>query len=338
MAASFAGKGAVFAAESADEADPLKGITIIDAHSHPDEFFTVRSGGDSSSSMSSIKQLGMSATAFCAVGDSKQPGGFWEESFPGLMAQLGRAMRYVESGKTKLILKTSDVASHVAPGEPTGCILGIEGANPLQEGLDRFDEVHRMGVRIITLGHYMASAFTDVMGEPPRHGGLSLLGRSAIERMDRLGIIIDAAHASSDSLAQMAEITKRPIIDSHTSPSPGYGRATGRFRGSREMEIIAKTNGIVCTWPMAYRRGDYRRESFLDWAQEILEMKKRIGMEHVGLGTDGGGHLPARIKGYSDVRDLRKLAQAMTEVGLTREDIAAYMGGNFLRVFKAYTG
>jgi len=67
-------------------------------------------------------------------------------------------------------------------------------------------------------------------------------------------------------------------------------------------------------------------------------MKKRIGMEHVGLGTDGGGHLPARIKGYSDVRDLRKLAQAMTEVGLTREDIAAYMGGNFLRVFKAYTG
>jgi microsomal dipeptidase-like Zn-dependent dipeptidase len=57
--------------------------------------------------------------------------------------------------------------------------------------------------------------------------------------------------------------------------------------------------GIVCTWPIAWRKGDYRRETLLDWVKEIAEMKKRTGIEHVSLGTDGGGHLPGRVTGYN---------------------------------------
>ena len=254
------------------------------------------------------------------------------------MIQLEKAMRYVKSGQAKLVLKSSDIPNPLRPGDPVGAILGIEGANPLQDDLNRFDEVYRFGVRLITLGHYKVSNLTDVMTEPPKHGGLSALGRKAVERMDKLGIVIDVAHASADALKQIAEVTRRPLVDSHTSPCPGDTRPCGRFRTWREMELIAKTDGIVCTWPIAWRKGDYRRETFLDWAKEIAEMKKRIGIEHVGLGTDSGGHLPDRVAGFKDVADLTKLAAAMIEVGLTREDVAAYMGGNFLRVFRAYSG
>jgi len=62
------------------------------------------------------------------------------------------------------------------------------------------------------------------------------------------------------------------------------------------------------------------------------------GMEHVGLGTDGGGRLPALISGYKDVRDLVKLIGAMQEIGLSHEEIAAYMGGNLLRVLRQCIG
>jgi len=63
-------------------------------------------------------------------------------------------------------------------------------------------------------------------------------------------------------------------------------------------------------------------------------MKNNFGIEHVGLGTDGGGcYRP--MDEYHDERDLEKLAVAMLEVGLSREDIAAYMGGNVLRVLNA---
>jgi membrane dipeptidase len=311
-------------------------MMIIDAHSHPDEFFSNRSPKDMSSSLLSIKQLGMSAAVFCGIGDRSRD--YWEESFSGIMGQLSSAMAYVESGKARLILKASDITSPAGLQGPVGCILGIEGANPLQGDLQNFDKVYHYGVRLITLGHYQVNEFTDVMTAESKRGGLSGLGKKAIGRMDALGIVIDVAHASYNAIKDIAEITKRPLVDSHTSICHNNTFPCGRFRTWNEMELIAKTGGVVCTWPIARRKGEYQRETFLDWAKETVEMKKRLGIEHVGLGTDGGGHLPAMIQGYEDVRDLRKLAADMIELGLTKDEIAAYMGGNFYRVFKAYTG
>jgi microsomal dipeptidase-like Zn-dependent dipeptidase len=316
--------------------DILKGMMIIDAHSHPDEFFSDRFPRDMSSSMSSIKKLGMKASVFSAIGDKQRNS--WEESFYGILRQLSGAMDFVDSGKARLILKASDITNATGSPGQVGCILGIEGANPLQGDLQHFDEVYRYGVRVITLGHYRVNEFTDIMTAPPKHGGLSPLGMKAIGKMDTLGIVIDVAHASHNAIKNISEITKKPLLDSHTSICHNNTIPCGRFRTWNEMELVAKTGGVVCTWPMARRKEEYYRQTFIDWAKEIVEMKKRLGMEHVGLGTDGGGHLPNTIQGYDDVLDLRKLASAMLEVGLNNDDIAAYMGGNFYRVFKAYTG
>jgi microsomal dipeptidase-like Zn-dependent dipeptidase len=104
------------------------------------------------------------------------------------------------------------------------------------------------------------------------------------------------------------------------------------------MEVVAKTGGVVCTWTWGLTRGKTKRETFRDWAAEIMEMKKRIGMEHVGLGTDGGGGIPQFVEGYRDIRDLSRLVRAMQEAGFTREEIAAYMGGNTFRVLEACIG
>jgi microsomal dipeptidase-like Zn-dependent dipeptidase len=103
------------------------------------------------------------------------------------------------------------------------------------------------------------------------------------------------------------------------------------------METVARAGGGVCTWPMGDSRRS-KRETFQDWAREIKEMKKRIGMEHVGLGTDGGGGLPRLIDGYRDVRDLVRLVKAMQDEGFTREEISAYMGGNLYRVLQKSIG
>jgi microsomal dipeptidase-like Zn-dependent dipeptidase len=104
------------------------------------------------------------------------------------------------------------------------------------------------------------------------------------------------------------------------------------------MEMVARTGGVICLWPLAYEGRGVRRETLRDWAQDVLEIKRRLGIEHVGLGTDGGGQLPARVKGYHDVADLRSLAASLQEVGLTGSDIAAFFGGNFLRVFRQCAG
>ena len=67
-------------------------------------------------------------------------------------------------------------------------------------------------------------------------------------------------------------------------------------------------------------------------------MKNRLGMDHVGLGTDGGPPRFDFIDGYRDIRDLVHLVRAMQEVGFSHGEIAAYMGGNLYRVLQSCIG
>jgi len=54
------------------------------------------------------------------------------------------------------------------------------------------------------------------------------------------------------------------------------------------MGHLAKKGGVICTWPLAHTRPNAKRETFRDWALELLEMKRRLGVAHLGIGTDGG--------------------------------------------------
>jgi microsomal dipeptidase-like Zn-dependent dipeptidase len=167
----------------------------------------------------------------------------------------------------------------------------------------------------------------------PANNGLTPAGRKIVDEMQNLGMVVDVAHAQTKTLVQVAEMSWKPVIDSHTCPCQSSDASQcGRTRTWKEMELVARAGGIVCTWPLGLSREGVSRKTFADWAQEILEMKRNLGMEHVALGTDGGGTLPDLIEGYRDVRDLGKLAASMLDVGLSREDVASYMGGNFLRV------
>jgi membrane dipeptidase len=147
--------------------------------------------------------------------------------------------------------------------------------------------------------------------------------------MQKLRIVVDVAHASTATLKDAAAMTAKSLIDSHTSPYPKANPAgPTRLRTWAEMELIAQTGGVVCLWPLATNT----RQTFADWAAEILAMKQNLGIEHVGLGTDGGGGLPAMVTGYTGISDLGSLADAMLNAGLTKKDLAAFFGGNLLRV------
>lgn len=76
--------------------------------------------------------------------------------------------------------------------------------------------------------------------------------------------IIDA-HAHPATLKQAAEMSQKPLLDSHTSPCPGEDPSRcHRFRTWKDMEMVVKTGGLVCTWPFAYKPGNSIRKTFLD--------------------------------------------------------------------------
>lgn len=328
-----------------------KDIQIIDAHAHPDRRIppgrTIK-WLDKSSTLKSIKTLGMAASSFAAVGDQVflGRGRFQYSEFNNTKAQLGWWLEgIIKSGQAVLVLKASDIPKSVGANHPPGVLLTIEGGDPLEGKPDRVNEFHKMGVRMITLIHYRNNELGDVMRmsgnlDPgPRNQGLTSAGRKVLERMQELGMVVDVAHAHMDTLKQIVEVTKKPVIDSHTHLcSFNEPSKCGRLRTWTEMEWVAKTGGVVCTWPLGIKRKDLPRVTFLDWAKEILEMKKRLGMEHVGLGTDCGGHLPRFVDGFKDVRDLVHLVKVMQELSFTQDEIVAYMGRNFYRVLQSCIG
>lgn len=326
----------------------MKDLKIIDAHAHPDEFYLYKPSPkfDRSSSLEGIVAIGMAASSFAVVGDlgSITHGYYSGYEYYITRMQLVEAERLVKTGKVKLVLKSSDVPHRSAPSLPPGAILSIEGGDPLEGRVERVDEFYRLGVRMVTLVHYNNNELGDIMmgwkGTPavPKNNGLSQAGRKIVERMQDLGIMVDVAHASSTTLRQVADMSARPLVDSHTGLCHIEDSSKcWRSRTWNDMERVAKTGGVVCTWPLGYKREPYVRNSYLDWATEILTMKERLGIEHVGLGTDGGGGVTP-ISGYRDVRDLVNLIDAMKEVGLSSEDIKYYMGGNFYRILQQCIG
>jgi len=279
-----------------------------------------------------MKQIGMLASSFSAVGDI---GGI-----AVTFSQLKKVKQMAEEKKVALILSASSIRLLRVSDDAPGAIMAIEGADALEGEIENLGKFYDYGVRMITVLHDRNNEL-GFNQRSPADGPLTAFGVQVIEKMNDFGMIIDVAHSKTQTLKSIANISKRPIIDSHTNPLPyGYETSTQlrRLRTWPEMELIAKTGGIICTWPFAYSMDTIQRTTLKQWAEEIVQMKTRLGMEHCGLGTDGGGHLPQVVKGWESIASLPKLIAAMREVGLSQEDIAAYVGGNFLRILDKCLG
>ena len=89
------------------------------------------------------------------------------------------------------------------------------------EDLSNFKKYHDMGARYVSLAHNGHSQFSDSnTGEADSvwlHNGLSDLGKEAVNEMNKVGIMIDISHPSREAVMEMLELSKAPIIASHSS-------------------------------------------------------------------------------------------------------------------------
>ncbi|MEI7429052.1 MAG: membrane dipeptidase [Betaproteobacteria bacterium] len=311
----------------------LAGLLIADPHAHPYPLFSSRNYDPATPTIEIMKSLGMALCSFSAVGDLAYHRNRLASPFSDTQNQLRQVERLVEKGQLQLVLKSADLPTLVAAPEITRGLMAIEGGDALGGSLDNLNVFFQQGVRLITVMHDR----DNEIGFNQRSSGdgqLTAFGEQLIERMNALGMVVDVAHAKTATLKSIAEVCATPLIDSHTSPYfPGEeGSGPRRLRTWAEMEWIAKSGGVVCTWPFAFSGKNSERTTLRHWADEIVLMKSRLGIEHCGLGTDGGGGLPRMIKGWDSIASLPLLIAAMREAGLTQNDIAAFAGGNFLRV------
>ncbi len=96
-------------------------------------------------------------------------------------------------------------------------LMGLEGGHIIIDDLRVLDNFYRLGVRYMTLTHTRDTDWADSSGDTPRHNGLTPFGRQVVERMNRLGMMVDISHVSDKTFYDAVAASKAPVIASHSS-------------------------------------------------------------------------------------------------------------------------
>jgi membrane dipeptidase len=225
-----------------------------------------------------------------------------------------------------LIRTREDLASYRRLRETnravTAGFLGLEGAHALEGDLDNIDVLFDAGVRMIAPTHFFDN---DLAGSAHGEvkGGLTDMGREMIRRMEALGILLDLAHASPQTIDDATIMSTRPVVVSHT----GVKATCDNTRNLDDLRIreIAGTGGVVAIgyWETAVCGTD--AAAIVRSIRHVVDL---VGIDAVALGSDFDGAITQPF----DTTGLVQIVDALLAAGFTDGDIAKIMGENTARV------
>ncbi len=231
-------------------------------------------------------------------------------------------------GRINLITNKTEL-NHVASGCGHGAILSIEGGEALEGDLSAIKMYYDLGVRLITLTWNWANELADGVMEP-NGGGLTPFGRKAVSVMETMGILIDVSHLSEQGFWDVAEITKKPFVASHSCVK----RLCSHPRNLTDAQIrclIQRRGGIGINFFPEFlsNSGRCKMEEIVKHMEYIFNLN---GENSVGIGSDFDGlaYLPEDINGIEDVK---KIISCMESHGWSETMIYKVLFGNFHRIF-----
>lgn len=268
-----------------------------------------------------------------------------EEAFARYRAQAAYYHNLVGQAPEmfRLVIDREDleaVLRHWAEAEgehPVGLVLLMEGAEGVRtpEDLPFWWE---QGVRLIGPA-WAGTRFCGGTGEP---GPLTEEGRVLLREMAPLGFVLDISHMDEAAVLEALDTYEGPVVATHANPQALVRRESNRFLSDRVLRDLAARDGVVGIVP--YNRfldGDWRMGDPRLPLQRVVEHIDYVcqltgSARHVGLGTDfdGGFGVQAVPAEIDTVADLQRLVPLLAQRGYSEEDIAAILGGNWLRVLR----
>jgi len=253
--------------------------------------------------------------------------------------------------------------------------LGMENGSPIEGNLANLKHFYDRGIRYITLTHSKANHISDSSYDPERPaGGLTEFGKQLILEMNKLGVMVDVSHVSDDAFYQVMEISRVPVIASHSSArhfTPGFERNMS----DDMIKLLAKKGGVIqinfgSTFisQKSIESNNARKAAVADFikqnnldknSQEVKAFEKKyreenpfvyadindvldhfdhivklVGIDYVGIGSDYDGVGDSLPIGLKDVSSYPNLIQGFLDRGYSEADIAKILGGNLMRVWK----
>lgn len=213
--------------------------------------------------------------------------------------------------------------------------VGVEGAHQLNGKLERVETLAQRKITYLTLNHFSKNhAATPGLGRGANEtDGLSGWGVELVQELNRWGIAVDVAHVNGPGVLHACRISKVPVLCTHTGVRALFN--TGRNLGDAQIDAIAATGGVIgiIFGPM-FLNGAIRGTTE-DIADHIDYVVRRVGVDHVGFGTDYDGWMFSIPKDQRDCRDSIKLTKILLQRGYSENDIYKMYRGNTLRVLQA---
>ena len=308
----------------------------FDLHAHPGLFKSEASdtlaGHRRSAEAGQVKVIALTATSDAPVIRRDRAGALrpFRDPQPGeLYASMWRQMETLRAWSAAagmpLVLDADQLAA--PPAAPVRGVLAVEGCDFLEGRVERIQEAYGRGIRSLQLVHYRVNELGDIQTESRVHGGLTPFGHEAVREMNRLGIVVDVAHATFEVVQGVVQTSTRPIILSHSNIQDASGWA--RYISVEHARLVAGTGGIVGAMP--YIRG-HRGDYIAGYVNHLSRLVDAVGVDHVAIGTDMDGIGPGVI--FSSYDKWPSLTEALLDRGYRAEEVGKILGGNAKRVFE----
>lgn len=273
-----------------------------------------------------------------------------------------------DNPKLLLVRRAEDIA-RAQREKRLGIILGSQDATILGSSMGSWDAAlrlfHSLGLRVLQLTHNNRTHWGDSYMEK-RDGGLSRSGEDLVKAMNALGVIIDLAHCSPQTLLDTVAVSKKPVAVTHAGCKALA--PTLRNKSDEEIRAIGKSGGFFGVFNMTNWLTNRATASLDDVVAHIDHAVQLIGPQHVGFGSDGSVDKHdaeaetarmGRVQQYGTnpggpsfewpVRHVRvpelnapdrmtRLAEALSKRGYSDTDVNGICGANFVRLFAAVCG
>ena len=264
----------------------------------------------------------------------------WQRSVVGnAMMGLDIYLREVDLAHDKAMLITDGKQIRQAYAQDkVGVILHGNTVTMFEDSIELLRIFYRLGLRMMILARSGRNLICDGYEESRTNSRLTTFGVRVVREMNRLGMVVDAAHMSDSCFYDLLEVSEQPIICSHSN-----SRALCPFPRNLtddQVKALAEQGGIVgltfvpkfvdLDAPREYM--DYGPDSplFQKWVDHCDRFMDLVGPDHVGLGSDfdGGGNL------LRDMSQLPFVTEALLGRGYSESDVRKILGENMLRIFE----
>lgn len=254
------------------------------------------------------------------------------------------------------LLRHARCAADIRTAQQNGqvaVIFGSQNCSVIEDDLGLIAVCADLGLRLMQLS-YNAQSLLASGWQEPHDGGITRMGHEAIAEMNRVGMVVDMSHSGERSTLQAVELSQRPVVVSHANPSAWCD--TARNKSDAVIAAIAGCGGMLgfSLYPHHLRDGsDCTLQAFCEMVAATAE---RVGTACLGIGSDlcqgqpdsvvrwmrngtcttapnETAVFPPPLQWFSNNRDFGNLTRGLSAVGFSTDEVAAIMGGNWLRFF-----